>query len=212
MASFPADCADSIVTIGPQPRVGVAEASSIISNLMVASSKTDAKRRERPARESGSPVGTVSVRTRWHWMPRSSYRSVPGASGVSGGALGGSGRRVACVPSGRGEEYALPTGALESVSCESWTVAPAVGGARSSSGVPKGGGIGKTGVYPSTGGFRKMRTASNSSLPETQRWRERRSRLMSRARSGARFASGAFVPGWAAVPPTPAALRTPSSV
>ena len=92
-----------------EPKIGVAEASSIISNLMVASSKADGMRRERPARVAGSPDGTVSVRTRWHWMPRLSYRSVPGTSGASGGALGGSGRRVACVPPGCGEECTLPT-------------------------------------------------------------------------------------------------------
>ena len=124
-------------------------------------------------------------------MPRLSYKSVPGASGASGGGLGGPGRRAACAPPGCGEECALPTGALESASCRSRAVAPAAGGARSSSGAPKGDGIGKGGVSPSTGGFRKTRTASNSSLPETQRGRERKSRLMSRARSGACLASGA---------------------
>ena len=53
-----------------------------------------------------------------------------------------------------------------------------------------------------------MRTASNASKSETQRARERTSRMMSRARSGACLASGAFAPGWAGTSPTPAALRT----
>ena len=69
MTSFAPVWDEVTVTIGPQPVAGVAFARSICSNETKTSSKTVAKRRERPLRVAVSPVGTLVGRTRWAAMP-----------------------------------------------------------------------------------------------------------------------------------------------